>query len=162
MKKSLITLSLVLISFLSYSQNYFNLDNIKPISNKDRMNNNYKKLALFTAHIILDASGDAFNDEGYKTLGHTLNALAIADLLSIPFLTNTKKEDFIPEIAGYILLRIGMFDPTYNITRGLDFNYVGNSSISDKLIKKLKSPNGIGYLGRIVPTCIGVSLILRL
>ena len=133
---------LLLFSFNLFGQAY------KPISMNERRNNSLKITGLFITSIALNAMGDAYNNENQKTLGHTLNAGSILTLLSIPLLTNVKKDKWIWYLASYTSLRIGMFDPIYNKTRGLPFNYVGNSSISDKILGKAKSPDGLGYLGR--------------
>jgi hypothetical protein len=110
-------------------------------------------VALYVLSIISDAVGDAFRDSK-KVYSHIFQALAIAFLLCVPFFPF---EWYM--LIGYGCLRIALFDYAYNLARGLELNYIGNTSLWDKFLKKLNPPNT--YLLRIVALLIGVFLILH-
>lgn len=125
---------------------------------QSQMNDGLKTSLFFSGHIVLNALGDAYNDSGNKQLGHALNAASIATLIAWPMVCDVRRDKWYWYIASYTSLRIGIFDPVYNTTRGLGFNYVGNSSTWDKGVKKLNSPDGLGYLTRVVFFTVGFSI----
>jgi len=80
MKKHLYILLLLTFSFTTYGQNDLNK------SIKEVRKNQWTRLALYTGSVVLDAVGDAQNDQGNKELGHALNAASVASLIAIPVL----------------------------------------------------------------------------
>jgi len=87
---------------------------------------------MYILSILLNAIGDGLNDSSRKVWGHNFNALHILVLLLIPFFVEVNGW----HVAMYILLRIALFDVTYNISRGLKWSHIGNSSWWDKFWKR--------------------------
>ena len=104
----------------------------------------WKIIGIFTASTVLDAVGDALNDNGKKTAGHLCNALSIGTLLSYPLIGKVDREKWWVYPISLLFIRASIFDPTYNKVRGLPINYVGNSSLTDKFQQK-QGPIG-GYV----------------
>jgi len=115
-----------------------------------------KTIALYSASIILDAVGDGYNDSGNKVLGHSLNAVSTGLLVASPFILDADKHNWGWYAASYVSLRVGLFDMSYNATRGLPLQYVGNSSIYDKTVAATKSPDSWLFAGRTFCLFIGV------
>ena len=90
-----------------------------------------KVAGLYTVSIILNAMGDGFNNSQRKTLGHMLNAASIGLLVLSPFIVKYDKSKWYWYLATYVSLRIGLFDLTYNTTRGLPLNFTGTTSPTD-------------------------------
>jgi hypothetical protein len=65
----------------------------------------------------------------------SFKAASIGTLLSVPLLSPTpnKKKAF-KYVLTYGLMRFGLFDITYNVSRRLPLNYVGTTSVHDKII----------------------------
>ena len=101
-----------------------------------------KVLTLYSAAIIFDAVGDGLYDSGEKTWGHTLQAASVATLLISPLVLDMNKDNWWWYIITYTSLRIAIFDYSYNLTRGLPLNYVGTTSITDKIQQKFNPPTG--------------------
>ena len=117
-----------------------------------------KVLGVFVGSILLDAAGDALNDEGEKVWGHTLNALSTGVLLASPFILDMEFRDIGWYIVSYLSLRVALFDPMYNITRGLDPNFIGSTSGWDKALQKLNPPDHMMYFGRAIFLGVGVTI----
>lgn len=116
-----------------------------------------KVIGIYTASIVLDAVGDGLNDDGNKAWGHACNAMSVGLLLTSPFLIDYDKSKWGYYLTSYVALRISFFDPVYNTTRGLPLNYIGNSSLWDKGMQKLKPPDGLMF-GRGVSLIVGISI----
>jgi hypothetical protein len=119
----------------------------------------WKTISIYTTSILTGAVGDALNDSGHKDWGHACNATSIGLLLISPKLMNYEKKKWGWYVASYIGLRVAMFDPAYNLTRGLPFDYVGGTSFWDKGIKSLNPPNT--YFFRGVYLTFGISIPLN-
>lgn len=96
-------------------------------------------ISIFTASVILNGIGDGLNDSKIKGIGHTFNIVATGTLLTTPFFINDNK-NFWLYILSYACIRYSIFDISYNLTRGLPYNYVGNSAYTDKILNKI-NPN---------------------
>lgn len=107
--------------------------------------------------ILLDAIGDGFKDNNKKEQGHLLSALSILSLLAIP-LIGVQHDTWWWGIVGYILIRIGIFDPVYNITRKLPVDYIGRTSYWDKFLQQLK-PYGFIFF-RLLMLTAGIHMII--
>lgn len=114
-------------------------------------------LGLMTSSIVLDAIGDGYNDSGNKVLGHALNAGSVGLLVASPFVINTKYWGWY--FASYIGLRIALFDPCYNLSRGLPLGYVGNSSLWDKALQK-QNPKWL-LAGRSLVLVVSITIPIR-
>jgi len=118
-------------------------------------------IGFYTASVALNAMGDAYNDEGNKALGHSLNALSIASLLVEPIITEPEREEWLSRIASYTFIRYGTFDYIYNATRGLPLTYIGNSSISDKIMRKFKAPDNFFVIPKTLSLTVGFAIPLN-
>ena len=113
-------------------------------------------LSIIVCSLIVGAVGDGLNNrptkvikEGdeikksisYKPIGHILQTIEIGILVSSPFILDVTIREALPYLASYGLLRASLFNPLYNIGRGVNINYIGNSNIWDKFLRKLKAPN---------------------
>lgn len=114
----------------------------------------YSIILLFVA-IILNAAGDAKNNSNNKSLGHLLNSFSILALLLHPLFVSFNWLN----ILIYTFLRIGFFDITYNISRGLRWDYMGNSNYWDKFWKKC--PSGTMLFIRIIVLTTAISIHIR-
>lgn len=137
MKKLLIIL-LILVSFQATAQD------------------GWKRLALFTSSVALNATGDALNDAGHKEWGHVCNAASIGVTLSVPLFTEVESDDWLPMILSYTFIRFAIFDYTYNGVRGLPMGYTGNSSYYDKAMQTV--PNGFELWGKSIFLTAGIAI----
>ena len=125
-----------------------------------KSNEGLKVLAIYAGSIVLNAMGDAYNDSGNKPLGHTLNAASTGLLLASPFIVKYDKNKWGYYAASYLSLRIGLFDPIYNSTRGLPIWYIGNSAPTDKLLRKTGAPEQIIMFDRSLFLIVGIHIPL--
>lgn len=114
-----------------------------------------KVIGIYSASILLNAIGDGLNDSGKKTTGHLLNAASIATLLGSPFLIHYDTKKWYIYLISYTSLRIGLFDMTYNRTRGLPLNYIGSTSITDKAYTKF---GGMPTFPRVCFLGLGIAI----
>ena len=140
--KNLIVILLLSCSILSAQYNPYNS---YPDKHEWKYKEAVKTIAVYSSSIILSAVADGLNDgvigdKSYKPLGHALNATSVGILLVSPFILDYNRKNMGWYFASYLTLRIGIFDLSYNKTRGLPLGYVGNSSIYDKFWQSLKSP----------------------
>lgn len=119
-----------------------------------------KVTSVYTAQIALQATGDALNTHGNKTLGHTLNAASTGLILASPFIIHYDKQPA-KYMSAYVCLRFGAFDPIYNVASGLPVGYIGNSSITDKFWQSVNPPTGAQMFGRAVVFSIGVGILIN-
>jgi hypothetical protein len=121
----------------------------------------FKTVTLYSASIVLDAVGDGLNDSGQKVGGYAFNAMSTGLLVASPFILDADKHNWGWYAASYVSLRVGLFDMSYNATRGLPLQYVGNSSIYDKTVAATKSPDSWLFAGRTFCLFIGVVIPLN-
>jgi hypothetical protein len=118
-----------------------------------------KVITIFVTSIALDAVGDALNDQGkHKDIGHLCNALSVGTLLMSPYFVDIKKDKWYWYLASYATIRLAIFNPIYNETRGLPFSYVGNSDFIDRGTKSLNMPNGMQNMWRGYSLIIGFAI----
>ena len=120
-----------------------------------------KILVLFLIAVIFDAIGDALNDSHHKGIGHLLQAIVIGLLLMSPFFIDIALNSWGWYLASYICLRIALFDPIYNITRGLKWNYIGSTSLWDKARMAVMSPAGMEIFARVIFLIAGIGIIIN-
>jgi hypothetical protein len=118
-----------------------------------------KVISVYSGSIILNAVGDGLNDSGQKQWGHACNAASIGLLLTSPFIIDYDKSKWLWYLTSYVSLRIALFDYSYNMTRGLPFNYIGGTSLWDRVLKSSNPPNT--YLGRGVFLTIGITIPIK-
>jgi hypothetical protein len=144
----------LLLPLNSYSQGTVSQDLFESIQPGDtiiqpKITKGWKVVSIYSASIILNAMGDAYNHSDRKQLGHMLNGLSIGVLVTTaPFIKyNTKGLHILKYPEKYVFLRIFYFDPVYNLTRGLPITYYGNTSTWDKMVmQKIKPPDGLMML----------------
>jgi hypothetical protein len=120
-----------------------------------------KTIALYSSCVILEAIGDGLYDNGEKIWGHAMQAVSTGLLVASPFILKVEKNNWYWYLMSYTFLRISLFDPTYNLTRGLPPGYTGNTSVWDKGMQKLKPPEGMKLFGHSVFFIIGISIPLN-
>lgn len=120
------------------SLNSFAQINIENYYERERQakKDKWTKLALFTGAIVLNGLGDGFNDSGNKEWGHVCNAASIGLTLSIPLIIYVDKSNWYWYLLEYTFIRFAMFDYTYNLAAGNDYDYIGNSNYYDKMLNK--------------------------
>ena len=112
-------------------------------------------LAIIIA-VVFDAMGDAHIDKS-KRRSHFLELSTILSFLVLIVLSQVSNVDWKIIISIYILMRIGLFNLTYNIYRGLDIFYRGTTDkFYDNFMRKI--PDSM-YLIVIISSIL-VSLML--
>jgi len=151
MKKFISILFLILaVSMAGFSQNY----NIK---RKPILSEPAKIIMTYVGQIGLQAAGDALKDNGHKQWGHALDAASLGIVLASPLWIDYDRSKWYWYAASYVTLRIGLFDPIYNVSRGLPIDYIGGTSNWDLFLRdKLKPPGTL--FARSVYLTIGISI----
>lgn len=100
--------------------------------------------------VSLNAVGDGLRDRAWQyhdpTLskwGHACVAGSVLTTLTIPLGQGFEWNDWLWYLASYTFMRVAIFDPIYNVTRGFEWDYRGNSSNWDLLLNNhIKAPDG--------------------
>lgn len=129
----------------------------KQKGHKNKIPESVKVIGIYTGSILLDAIGDGLNDNGSKEWGHACNAASVGLLLTSPFIIDYDKSKWGWYLASYVSLRISLFDPAYNVTRGLPVTYIGGTSLWDKTLSRMAPPDGF-MTGRGVSLIFGISI----
>jgi len=105
------------------------------------VNKKWARIGLITSSIIFNAIGDGMYDNGNKLISKSFRTASIGSLLAIPVVVGSvsKKKAFKYGLS-YGLMRVGLFDITYNKTRGLPLNYTGTTSVYDRVISGVPKP----------------------
>jgi hypothetical protein len=108
----------------------------------------------------LNAVGDGLNDSGHKDWGHLCNATYYGGLAMNWTWIKYEKEYWYLYVITMVGIRYVVFDPIYNVTRGLPISYIGNTSFVDKFLRnKLKPPPNLWSLNTRIPVlCVSVSI----
>ena len=117
--------------------------------------------ALYAGSVIFNGIGDGLNDNGQKGWGHFSNAVSISLLLFSPLIADYNKDKWWAYPISYGFIRAGVFDPSYNLSRGLPITYIGNSSLWDKFLQELDPPDGFMF-GRAAFFTVGFSIPFKL
>lgn len=90
----------------------------------------YLIILYFIAFVVLSALSDALFNEGAKVWAHSLEVVWKAMLIfSIPIF---KPKKWLIFIAALVCWNIILFDVSYNLFAGLEWDYVGSTSLWDK------------------------------
>ncbi len=116
---------------------------------------------LFLIAVIFDAVGDALNDSGRKGIGHLLQVIFVGVLLMSPFFIDIALNSWGWYLAAYICLRIALFDPVYNISRGLKWYYIGKTSLWDKARMVFMPPAGMELFARVIFLIAGIGIVIN-
>jgi hypothetical protein len=155
----------------SYSSNKIQEDNFRALTVEERNPYFPNPTHVLTANILsitLQAVGDGLRDKAWEyhnpklsKWGHLANAGSVASLLVVPLGQGFDFYDWCWYVASYTLLRIAIFDPIYNMTRGLPWDYRGQSSNWDMLLNRtLKAPDG-EFMIRVVAFSVGFSVPIQ-
>lgn len=117
----------------------------------------WRTVLMYSGSIALNAVGDGLNDSGHKGWGHAANAVSISLLIFEPIINSNSELKWYHRVATYSFIRFGLFDYTYLGVRGLPLNTIGSSSLTDKLIQKIKPPDNLLF-GRAAFFCVGLSI----
>ena len=119
----------------------------------------YLVIVYLFACVIAGASADGLMDEGVKLWGHGIGALEIALVMSIFPIFNLTRKQWLAVMVAYVSFRIVGFDYTYNLSRGLPWDFIGFTSGWDLFLKK-QLPSGVIF-GRTIFLAFGVALSIR-
>mgnify|MGYP001489662964 CR=1 FL=1 len=111
-------------------------------------------LLIYALAVTTNAIGDAFNDSSRKKLGHLFNSISIAVLLLVPFIDTPT----LWMVAVYVLLRMSIFDISYNLARGLKWYYVGKSSWWDDIFRKAPPSMMVLFRAIMLSAAIGICI----
>jgi len=136
------------------AQDTINFQRALKISKQERWEP-VKIIGIYSASILLNAIGDGLNDSNNKTNGHLLNAASIGILLGSPFIIHYDRKKWYIYLISYTSLRIGLFDMSYNKTRGLPLNFIGTTSVTDKAYTKF---GGMPTFPRICFFTLGIAI----
>ena len=120
----------------------------------------WKTIVVYSGSIILNAVGDGLNDSGTKDWGHICNAASLGLLLASPFIIDYDKSKWAHYLTSYVALRIAFFDWTYNVSRGLPLNYIGNTSFWDKTMQHISPQDGFA-IGRVTALTVGICVPIQ-
>ena len=123
---------------------------------KDKKNEAVKIIAVYASSIILNGIGDGLNNSNQKSWGHVCNAASIGILLASPFIIHYDKDKWWIYLLDYSFLRYGLFDASYNITRGLPYNYIGTTAGTDIIFHK--APANFRTFSKGISMVMGISL----
>ena len=113
----------------------------------------YRMIATNIAAVSLDAIGDGLRDQAWAThdnslskWGHIAHVGSTGLLISVPLGQDFSTKDWFIYASTYLATRVAIFDPIYNVTRGLPWDYHGQSSIWDNVIGKADPGDGLAVL----------------
>lgn len=114
-----------------------------------------KVIGIYSGSVILNGIGDGLNDSGQKTWGHICNASSIGLLVSTPIVfDNVTKENWYHYPIVYSCLRFSMFDYSYNMIRGLPFDYIGTTASMDRIFRN--APAGFMRFVKGISFTVGI------
>jgi hypothetical protein len=117
-------------------------------------------LITYTVAIVLAALADGWMDNDMKTIAHLAEALSVLVLLIIPFI-HKYRGGWGWYIAAYLCLRIGLFDPMYNLAAGNELFFHGTTSLWDMFTGALNPPVVAELFGRAVFLFAGVMIAIQ-
>lgn len=153
MKKLFIILSLLILAI--------NVNGQFIIPKRKEIPEPVKIIAIFASSIVLESIGDALCDDGKKISGHTFGAMSTGILFVSPFILNIDKNSWHWYLGSYVSFRIALFDPVYNIIRGLPMFEIGNTSLWDKGLQQFNPSPGIQVFGRSLCFMVGISIPIK-
>lgn len=95
------------------------------------------RYGMFAASMVANGIGDGMHDEKKNNvLAHGFKAASVGLLLTTPLILKEKQKP-LPYISSFILLRYAIFDASYNMSRGLPYNYTGSTSVHDNTLARV-------------------------
>lgn len=104
-------------------------------------------LIILTLITIFDAFGDGMRFKGKQVLHHIAEVLIIVLWYNLLYLVNSNPvtdHEFLWLAVYFISFRILAFDIVFNLSAGLKWHYKGNSSLWDRISKKIPFIHLIG------------------
>lgn len=127
----ILTIILLFFSLNLSAQSYDAVSFYKPDYDK------YKVIGMSLLQTVTDATGDALMDSNRKELGHLMNAGTIGLFVIEPALiTYDSWKDVTLKGVTLIGARLLLFNVTYNLVRGLPYDFVGTTSYYDQFVSK--------------------------
>jgi hypothetical protein len=114
----------------------------------------FKILGTFATWSILNGIGDGLNDSGHKTAGHAFNAASATALITGTIWSQPDKKDWLDYLVIGGGIRYVAFDASYNLTRGLRYDYIGTTAGTDRLLKNV--PPGFRTYTKGIVLCFSV------
>jgi hypothetical protein len=114
------------------------------------------RVGLMATSIVLSGVGDGLYDDGHKTLSKSFKAASLATLVAVPVFTKVDKRNGLKYVASFALLRYGLFNTSYNATRGLRYNYMGTTSLQDRALRNI--PSYLVSMSRFTAICLVIDL----
>ncbi len=100
-----------------------------------------KTLLLFLLLIAGEAVYEGLATRGRKTLAGIIELIirGITLLIILLWISGAplfffNRTDLLPALAGYLLLRAGIFRPLWNLAAGQPYTYIGHTKLYDKII----------------------------
>ena len=154
--KTLLTLTLILLSQVVYGQRLqYNFEH-----HYKKIPESVKVITVIASSIVFEAVGDACYDNGNKVAAHILQATSTGILLASPFLLDFDRSKCGWYFLSYLTFRVALFDPIYNLSRGLQVGYIGSTSYWDKGMETFAAPGIMQLWGRSVVLTFGISITL--
>ena len=155
--KKLLVISLLLTSQILSSQTSLDYD-FNPVKVKKGIPESVKVIGIIASSVILEAIGDSKYDAGQKEIGKLYQAASVGILLASPFLLDIDRKKWGWYFASYISFRVALFDPIYNLTRGLPIGHIGTTSFWDAGMEKFNPPLGAQMWGRSMFLIVSISI----
>lgn len=112
------------------------------------------EFAIITVTNILLAVTDGLYDSGKKKESKLVELTALAGLFTLGYYTTMP---ILLVAAAFALIRFGVFNISYNLTRGLHVLYVGTTDYVDLVLKKVNP--GLYLLWYLVAFLTGFGLL---
>ena len=133
--------------------------NFNPIEiEKKGIPESIKIIGIIAGSVILEAIGDAKYDDGKKEIGKLYQAVSVGILVASPFILDIDQSKWGWYFASYVSFRIALFDPIYNLTRGLPMGYIGSTSFWDKGVNYFNPPEGMKVFGHSIFLIVAISI----
>ena len=116
-------------------------------------------LYLYILSILLASIGDGLFDKGKKLIGHAMEALSVGLILISPYFVDAFT---LYHIGGYLLVRVALYDPCYNLTRGLNICFIGTTSWWDKFVMLFNPPCWAMLFGRGIFLFTGIMILIQM
>lgn len=124
-----------------------------------------KMILLFTFLFnLLEAAYEGLYDRGKKTASFVLEMILKVGVVIICLYYLSGYRFLLYELIpmwkvflGFVFVRWLVFDPTWNIARGVKWNYYGTTKLYDRIMFEL---GGFGWMMKIICGTIGVVFLM--
>jgi hypothetical protein len=105
-------------------------------------------ITILTILVILQAVSHGLNTRGNKDAGHLINSLFLALFLLMPFMFHLNWQQLPAYLAGYVGLRVLLYDYMWNLAAGQSWWHQGQSHWHGRFFSKW--PAGFLLFSKIV------------